>query len=529
MPENEYYEDVQGQIWAQPGGANTECFPLDCHDMDAVDEPQGDVTTSLCLQADRTWKTVNRSQGSPGDITFTIETWKPKTQGFLSRQVERRCPIPIYIHHSLCGRQDVFNNYDQGKQLQGALITTKGSSNMVKRRAEPGEGSTKVGRSFDFNAHYPASEYFPLVGVKRDLPSEESEPLLDVVFCNDQVCESPCGPMEDICTDGFITADGTGLAADGNVYYTQNALGALVACGTDPTYTDLNCSNISGTCFAIDRNTRRWVVVRGVGDAFTRLEINYWDEVLPAVPCSAAWQVVNVPGGVVASTDFGNHTGALFALNHRDIWLATGEADIWHSSNGCQTWADQNAPAPGANEVLNYVHFADRNYGYAVGGQPATSSLVFKTVDGGVAWAEINHTLTDAAILCVATIDSLRAWTGFDNGQLWYTMDGGAVWAQRTLPVAPAAISDIMFLDEYTGFCCGNRSDAGSLYPIVYRTLNGGYDWEYYQYGTAFFAALDHYGLNALWACDINHVIAVGEAVVAQTTPIVWDLECVRP
>lgn len=527
MPENEYFEDVEGQIWAQPGGSNTECYPLDCHDLDGIDEPQGDMTTSLCLQADRTWKTVNRSQGSPGDITFDIETWKPKTQGFLARQVERRCAIPIYIHHAVCGRQDVFNNYDQGKQLQGAMITNKSSSNMVKRRAEPGEASTKVGRTYSFNAHYPAPEYFKLDSTFVDLPSEETEPLLDIVFCNEQVCQSPCGAMEDICHDGFVTADGTAVTSDGNVYYTLNGQQTYVACGTDPTYTDANGGHASAVCFEIDRDTMRWVVVKGTADATTRLEICYTDTIGPAVPCGAAWTVVDVVGAV--STDFANHSGALFALNHRDIWLATVEADIYHSVDGCLTWADQGAPAPGASEVLNYIHFSDTNYGYAVGGNPGNSSFILKTVDGGVHWEEITHGYTTAAATAVATIDSLRAWTTFEDGELYYTEDGGDNWFARVLPVDPAALSDIQFIDEYTGFCCGYRAVGSDDYPIVYRTINGGHDWEYYQYDTAFFTDIEKYGLNALWACDINHVVAIGEWIGAATTPIIWDLECIRP
>ena len=197
---NEYFDDFMGMIWVQPDGPNTTVYPLACHDTDGIDEPLGDVTTRYCRQYDGSWQAVNRAQGTPGDVSFDIETWKAKQISWLQMQADRRCPLGVYFHHAFCGRSDVFLNYDQGKLAQDSIITNKSYSNMARGRAEPGAAPEKTSQTFTLTAGYPAPEYYKLVYTTVTLPDTETEPLRDIAFCNALQCRGPCGAFADICT-----------------------------------------------------------------------------------------------------------------------------------------------------------------------------------------------------------------------------------------------------------------------------------------------------------------------------------------
>lgn len=523
---NDFFDADMGIVWAQPGGPNTPCYPLICHNSDSVDAPLGDASGQLCRGPDGKWFSVLRRQGAPGATTFTIDSYLPKQQAWLQRQVERRCPVTFYAHLHQCGRPDVFLNYDYGERESNGLITSRGKTGLVRGRAEEGAGAADpTVKSFDISAEPMPPEYWKLVGTWLTVAESEAEPLRDVAFCNPQRCSGPCGPVRDVCTDGIVTSDAQTVAvAVSNVYATADGGPTWAIMANLPTWTVVGASaTTSLACFQIDRDVTRHLAACGTTGA--DLEVSFTDDA-----GVTAWTLVDVLAGA-ASTDFANHGGALFALDHRHIWLATAEADIYFSDNGgvAGSWVDQVAPAPGVGEVLNAVHFCDENYGWAVGGQPATSSLLYYTVDGGTHWNEVTCGKTDAAATGVATIDRYRAWVVFEDGAAWFTRDGGVSWMQRVLPVTASALGDVQFLNEFDGFTCGVRAIGADKFPIVYRTFNGGQDWEYYQYETKLYAAIEYYGLNALWACDLNHVVVVGEAVGAATTPIVWNLECVRP
>jgi photosystem II stability/assembly factor-like uncharacterized protein len=125
----------------------------------------------------------------------------------------------------------------------------------------------------------------------------------------------------------------------------------------------------------------------------------------------------------------------------------------------------------------------------------------------------------------VRVIDNYRAWACNANGTLWYTNDFGTTWTQRTLPVTPDALGAIDLLDEYVISTVGFQT-YGTELPIVFRSFNGGMDWEYYRYGTAFDGAAI-YGLDAVKICSYNHIFAVGEPIDA--TGVILELENAQP
>lgn len=514
----EYFNQGQGLVWVQPDGPNTECKPLFCYDTDTIDEPQGGMSSHLCRKGDGQWHTVKQAQGSPGNVTTSLETWYSKTQSWLDAQVDRRCPIPLYFHHSFCGRPDIFLNYDRGKLVQNPFIESRSSGSMVKGRADPEEDMEASTRSWDLAGAYPSPEYWKLIWTLHGLG--DNDPARDIAFCNAPQCLGPCGTLKDRCTDGFVGMDESAGAA-ATVYYTNDKGVTWSAAGGSPAFGN-DIAQSSVVCYAMDRDTMRWLVAAdaAVGG---NLVVSYSDSVT-----GATWTSVTVD----ANSDFAPHGGCLFALDHRHIWLVTDLCDIYfNDTGGTGTWDDQGAPAPDseANQQLNAVHFIDENVGWAVGGQPATSYLMYKTIDGGAHWEKVAPTTAPEAKMLtgVSVLDQYRVWVCNDNGKVYYSNDAGDTWTQRTMPTTPVKLGDIRFIDDFCGYVCGYRTISDS-YVVVYRTFNGGYDWEEYRYSDDN-VTISNYGGNALWVCDYNHVYVVTDVLATLTDSAVLELSSEAP
>jgi hypothetical protein len=150
--------------------------------------------------------------------------------------------------------------------------------------------------------------------------------------------------------------------------------------------------------------------------------------------------------------------------------------------------------------------------------------MFIQTTDGGAHW---DLATTEPAVemgVWVSVIDAHRVWVGLDDGTVYYTLDWGTTWTQRTMPVAMTNTGDGMFIDGFCGFVCGYRNDGVDDHPIMYRTFDGGYSWEYWIHDTAFDASVVHFGVNALWVCSYNEVHAVGEQLSGGSS-IVWTLK----
>ena len=481
-------------------------------DLDTLDGPQGDVTTRLCRTGDRGWRVVNRSQATPGEVTGDVVAWKENSRSWMQKQVDRRCPVPYYVHHSFCGRTDTFLNYDAGKVIKNTIITSKSNGALAKGRAEPGEEATKTELTFSLSGEPYAEEYYPLVGTTTDCTTED-EPLRDIVTCTVPQCLGPCGELIDACAELHVTATASGGGvADG--YVSADNAATWTVWGGQPFIADEDIVPI--VCVQIDRTTERLIVGRGTTDAANFAEVAYSDD------NGANWTPVNVG---TTSGEYFLHSGSLFAYDQHHIWGVTDLANVFFSADGGLTWTDQNAPAPAASEGLWGVHFVDENHGWAVGGFRTTPTGHFiQTVDGGAHW---NMAAAEPKVelgIWVSVIDAYRVWVGLDDGTVYYTNDWGATWNQRALPVTPVNTGDGRFLDEYCGWICGYYNDGSHDYPIVYRTINGGADWDHYIHATYFSTTVENFGLNALQACGYNEVHVVGEQLTGGNS-VIWTLK----
>ena len=514
MPNDNYFDNFNGVIWVQPGGPNTISYPLLCSDIDGIDEPQGDVTGRFCLQADGTWETVNRTQGTPGEVTGDVVSWREKTRAWLEKVRADRCPVGIYVHHFHCGRADTFLNYENGQLLANSFVTNKSSSQNVRRRADQGENAEKNEQTFSLSAQPLSEEYWPLVGTVTDAQDEDN-PLRDITTCTTPQCLGPCGSKESECKYLQVAADSSASPATANTYYSDDYAATWTTGATDPFLGGENIASI--VCFSIDADTDRLVVALGSTRAGGPMVINYSDD------GGATWAGEVTLGAT--NGEYALHSGALFALDERHIWCCTDQANVYFSSDSGASWTAQSVPDAGASEGLYYVHFADANYGWAVGGQVATSGHFIQTTDGGAHWALATAEPEAKEGIWVSVIDSNRVWAGTDQGiNVWYSNNWGTTWTERNLPSAPTETGDGRFIDEYCGFIGGFRTISAKYYPAMYRTFDGGYEWEVYTHGTSFSAAPTYYGINAIHVCGYNKVHAVGEQLTGGHS-IVWTLK----
>lgn len=518
MSTGEYFDADAGLVWVQPLGPNTEPMPLLCYNLDTIDEALGDTATRLCRTGAGGFETVHRSQGFPSEGTFTVEAYLPKTRSWMQRQVERRCPMPYYIHKISCERHDIFLNYDYGELGKNGIVTNRGKSALVRGLGDAGEGPPDMSMmSFDVTVEPLSPEYWKLIESRRDI--SEDEVLRDIAFCNPGQCAGPCGPLIDVCTDGVIVTNATAGSPTNtaDVWFTVDG-GIVWGAGTVDPFAggeDIN----SVVCFMIDRDTTRHLVQRGTTDGGVAGEVAYTDD------AGDNWTPVDVGGNGA----YGMHSGGLFALSARDIWAVTDLGTVHYSSDGAVNWVDQGAPVPGAGaQELYYVHFIDVNYGWAVG----DAGHILSTADGGEHWAIVAWVAGATDVLtCVATIDANRAWIGVTTaagaGELWYTDDAGGVFAERVLPSPGGtivSIGDVMFIDEFCGAVAGIFNDGANDIPAVWRTFDGGFSWEpHYDANNALDGAIEHQGNNAVWVCGYNEIYAVGE--VSDATGVIMELE----
>jgi len=512
----EYFDEFDGMIFVQKDGPNTIPEPVPCATIDGVDQPRGDITRRFCRTGDGSIKTANTSQGTPSSATFSVMVWKMKRRDVFQRAMERRCMLPIYVAHGHCaGRQDNILSWEEYEIYQDPYITSKAKANLARGQREEGDTPAMVGLTYSVSADPTVHELYKLVTTTTTVGTTEAEdePLRDITTCTIPRCPLVgCGAPKEPCDEIHVVADSAASPATAEGYESVDNAGSFDDWAADPF--GAGEPIVSIVCVQIDEDTERLIVANGSVGAASQ-EIAYSDD------GGATWTTVAVGA---SATELALHSGALFALDYRHIWLCTNEANVWFSSDGGLTWTDQNAPAPGANEGLWYIHFVDEHYGWAVGGFRTTpTGLLIQTTDGGEHWALATSEPQVELGTCVAVLDANNVWVGMDDGDLWYTQNWGTTWTQRTLPSTLTNIADVQFVDHYVGFICGYKAGSGNGVAVVMRTIDGGYTWEEYNLATEFDSAVEHFGVNALLICDVNEAHAVTEDIGDGS--LVWTLK----
>lgn len=151
-------------------------------------------------------------------------------------------------------------------------------------------------------------------------------------------------------------------------------------------------------------------------------------------------------------------------------------------------WIRQDSPT---SVFLRKCTFADSLNGWIIG----DSGVILYTSNGGANWIiqnqNVNHYLVNIFFL-----DKYNGWiaawyNNFNNGSIIYrTTNGGHNWNYSNFPDSNLFISSIYFLDNNNGYF-------GTLFPNgnIYRTTNGGGDWSPCSIDSS---AFSHYAIREI-------------------------------
>jgi len=435
----------QASIWVQPNGPNTKPEYLGCHSIGDLTEPKGDLTLTYCADkaASGKYEVKNSYSGDPGVPTTTIESVMHTTADFLEEL--ETCLVPVYIHKVLCGRRDVFANYDRSFAMARTKVTQRTLGNTASRQPADENESTQ---SFDMSAET-LSRYFSLEANRITLT--ETEDITGFAICGEEVCAGDCGPTTNPW-DSLYAATKHLAASAANVANILTSQNEAVWAGTvgDPFAAGEDVQGI--VCFQLSRTVTRILVARGTTDAGVEGEIAYSDD------GGVTWTNVDygaANGAYVAS----NH--ALFALDQYNIWLGTDGGRIYFSSDGGLTWTIQEDAGISASDIMG-IDFVSSTTGFAIW----TAGEVANTTDGGTTWSAVTST-TLAAARDIYMITAYFGWAVGDGME--YTHDGGLTWEVRNASVIGAVE---FWKDGLFGIAVGSAASGN-----IYITINGGYDW----------------------------------------------------
>lgn len=490
MGEFEGLKADAGSVWVQPDGPNTKPQYLPCHNVGDVARPKGSKTLDFCPDPARSghFSKSGSFRGEPGAVTVQVDAKMKQTQDFLEALSEKGCPFPMHIHKDVCGRRDVFTNHGRTFALSNTDIETDTYTGLFSR--------TPADNAFGMIQNsLEADELY--ISFETEIISQENtetSAFNDIASYNVEQCAGPCGAAQEKCEDMVAVSDVTAGSPtiEADVWYTNDGGGTWQMAAVEPFAGGEDL--ISVVAFQVGKTTWRWLVAREA--AAGAMEVAYSDDE------GATWTLVEV--GAVAALG-ANYGGALFALNMYYIWLVLDSGYIYFSSDGGATWAAQTEGDVTGND-LNAVWFSDTENGMTVG----DGDTVLTTTTGGSTWEDGTATGGGNDLYCVTeNAGGDIWWTGDNAGGLYWSNDLGVTWPTTVMNPNPRTFSgsgtgevkDIQFVTPLHGWMI---HDTVAPLGRLFKTVNGGYDWEKETDVT-------NTGLNALWACGINLCFVVGE------------------
>ena len=146
------------------------------------------------------------------------------------------------------------------------------------------------------------------------------------------------------------------------------------------------------------------------------------------------------------------------------------------------------------------------------------ANVLFKTTDGGNSWQTISADLTREHLGAPASVgtrmpkgaDQQRGvlyslapsfktintlWAGTDDGLIWLTRDGGKNWTDITpkelTPWSKVTQISSSHFDEQTAYASVSRFRINDTHPYIYRTHDGGKNWQLIISGLPDFGPVD--------------------------------------
>lgn len=472
---NIHFTAGAGSLWVQPYGPNTQPQYLGCHQIDDIEQPEGDSEPIYCPdpKAPNTFKVVASVAGAPGTITTSLTTDVMDSLDPLERLMPG---FALYVNKVDAGRMDVFTNAVRTFILRGCRITNRTLSALAARTPDDNSRSEQ---SFDLSAEE-LIRFVKLTWSRQGIVDANS--VNDISFCNSERARTADLPALQACQIGYAASDAN------TVLYTSNG-STWTATSADPFSSGTDVVQ-AVECFEMGTDAVRAVVADGTADAGGPAKISYTDDE------GATWTVVNVGS---TNGQYVKSSRGLFALDRVNMWLGTQDGYLYKSSDGGVTWAVQNAGTI-TSGIINAIQFVNEDDGWFVG----DNNIIARTIDGGLSWAAVTGPLNPATleVNCLAALDQNRCWIGSSDGKLYYTEDGGETWTQRSfIGSGTGSVTNVKFQNELIGYMVRTVTAVSS----VLYTIDGGYSWQTMTVPT-------NASINALFICDVYNVVAAGEA-----------------
>ncbi len=157
--------------------------------------------------------------------------------------------------------------------------------------------------------------------------------------------------------------------------------------------------------------------------------------------------------------------------------FAIGGEHMLKTTDGGSTWqgiSNQYPKAPSGDYAgLLDLSFVSANIGYVVG----YYGTIFKTMDGGNTWLQLNVNNSTAQFNAVQFSSSDIGYVADEYGKIYKTLNGGATWTSQSTGVS-TAIKAMAFIDANNGWFAGNGG-------VIKKTTDGGNTWTSQTSGTS--------------------------------------------
>jgi photosystem II stability/assembly factor-like uncharacterized protein len=144
------------------------------------------------------------------------------------------------------------------------------------------------------------------------------------------------------------------------------------------------------------------------------------------------------------------------------------------TTDGGVTWNERTMPIdstyPGG---IDRVFFLDSLRYFISGNDTHSQWYMLQTSDAGQTWKRI----PGYGIRFMTFVDSLNGF-GTGGGNLERSTDGGRTWVSRSLIDINADLIALTFLDTLNGWAFGGTVYQGYLSEGIYKTTDGGFNWQ---------------------------------------------------
>jgi len=118
-------------------------------------------------------------------------------------------------------------------------------------------------------------------------------------------------------------------------------------------------------------------------------------------------------------------------------------------------------------------------------------------------WEIVTQNVSQSDLFAIQFIDDNQGWAVGNYGTLIYTIDAGFTWREHNFGLN-VDLYDIYFLNESSGFAVGVKNVGPQTYGIVFKTIDGGQNWEL-SYQSKF-----HMVINSIAFTDDNNGFLAG-------------------